>query len=160
MYASERAAAEIAVTVGGLIRLPFLLARFLTSKLWRSWNSYRSASWPPITGTVEAVNVVVRRTCLTRLVILDFADAELAYSYQCDGERYAGYHRREFFDEQRAWNYADRWKGQQVMVRCDSRDPGRSYLRIEDQPAMFLADTEQLFEKLKTEKAKVVSSRP
>ncbi|HEY1262898.1 MAG TPA: hypothetical protein VGF06_05195 [Terriglobales bacterium] len=138
MTGRGEAGIELAATVAGLVRLPFLLLLVLGQRLWRGWNSYRAAAWTPKSATVESVSVRVRRTCLTRAVTLEFADAELAYSYESDGERYAGYHRRAFFDEQRAWIYADRWRSRQVVVRCDAGDHNRSFLLEADQPGAAL----------------------
>jgi hypothetical protein len=100
---------------------------------WRAACSYRAQNWQLFSATVESVNVSVRRTCLTRAWTIEFADAELAYSYERSGERFSGYSRRLFFDEQNAWTYADQWRGRQVMVRCDQSSPSRSVLRSEDQ---------------------------
>lgn len=95
--------------------------------------SHRAETWNLIPATVESVNVTVRRTCLTRALILEFAEAKLAYSYTVSGERFSGYARRLFLDEQTAWTYADQWNGRELMVRCDQSNPARSVLRTEDQ---------------------------
>jgi hypothetical protein len=142
MYGREHLAVDIAATVAGLLRLPFLLARWLLLRLWRAFEDYRSAVWNPISATIESGNVEVRRTCLTRALILEFADAELAYSYEVNGNRHSGYCRRSFFDEQRAWNFVDRWKSRQVMIRCHPENFAKSQLRIADQPGadIWVAD--------------------
>lgn len=133
MIGDQQVAEEIFATVAGLARLPFLVIQSASARIWRAFNSYRAETWNLIPANVESVNVSVRRTCLTRALIVEFADAELAYSYEHGGERFSGYGRRLFFDEQNAWTYADRWNGRQVMVRFDQNKPSRSVLRGEDQ---------------------------
>jgi hypothetical protein len=133
MIGDEQVAEEIFATFAGLARLPFLALQCACAGLWRAFASYRAETWILIPATVETVNVSVRRTCLTRALILEFANAELAYSYELSGERFSGYTQRLFYDEQTAWTYADQWKGHQVMVRCDQRNPVRSVLRSKDQ---------------------------
>ncbi len=139
MVVREQAGEDIFATLAGLARLPFLAIRCAVAGAWRAFASYRAETWNLIPATVKALNVSVRRTCLTRALILEFADAELAYSYEHSGERFSGYSRRLFFDEQTAWTYADQWKGRQGMVRCDQSAPSKSVLRSEDQfDAMFV----------------------
>lgn len=134
MYSREQAAVDIAATVAGLLRLPFLVVRWFLLRVWRALGNYRSAVWNPVPATIESGNVEVRRTCLTRALIVEFADAELAYSYEVNGNRYSGYCQHSFFDEQRAWNFVDRWKGRQVMIRCHPGNLAKSHLRTADQP--------------------------
>lgn len=133
MWTREKVAEEVFFTLAGLARLPFLLLRCSIAVCWRVGCSYRARNWRLFSARVESVSVSVRRTCLTRAWTVEFADAELAYSYEISGERFSGYSRRHFFDEQAAWTYADQWKGRQVMIRCDQRNPARSVLRSEDQ---------------------------
>jgi hypothetical protein len=133
MVGDKQLAEEIFATLAGLARLPFLVIQSASAASWRAFVSYHAETWKLIPATIESVNVTVRRTCLTRALILEFADAELAYSFEISGERFSGYARRLFFDEQTAWTYADQWKGRHVMVRCDQNNPTRSTLRTKDQ---------------------------
>ena len=94
----------------------------------QSWRRMRSAGWPTISGTIDNGEVSTFRY---RTVLLDaeLASAQLAYSYQLEGDYYSGYHSETFNDEQEAWSYVDSLKGHEVQVSYNPRKPDISVLR-------------------------------
>jgi hypothetical protein len=66
---------------------------------------------------------------------LDYAIGSIGYSYQVDGNYYAGYFNRQFWNEQRAWTFVDGWKDKSILVNYDARKPSRSVLRNLEQTA-------------------------
>jgi hypothetical protein len=108
-----------------ILSLPAIFKRF--------WDDYRSANWEIVPGTVQLVNVSVVRAGLDEAAPVEFAEAELGYSYRTSGETYSGYGHKFFYDEQRAWDFVEHWREKDVMVRRHPRRPEISVLRLSDQ---------------------------
>jgi hypothetical protein len=119
--------------VTGLVWMLWFEVKRACLQLWRAAKSYRAASWETVSGNIESVNVSAKHAGIWEGIGTDLADAELSYSYVCHGEMYGGCFQKVFYDEQRAWDFADRWKGRQVAVRRHPRRPDVSMLRMEDQ---------------------------
>lgn len=99
-------------------------------KHWPEWfRRVRSAHWPTIPGTIESGGVSTLRTRSRYWDReIEIATAQLSYSYRLD-TYYAGYHTKEFNDEQKAWSFVDSLKGQTVQVSYNPRKPDVSVLR-------------------------------
>ena len=109
-----------------------LLAVFLAASIRRWlewWRRLRSASWPTIPGVVEGGEVSTHRGRSRYGTNIENATAQLSYSYRLDGNYFAGYHTEVFNDEQKAWSYVDRLKGQPVDVSYNPKKPDVSVLR-------------------------------
>ncbi len=111
-----------------IAELALLSSPFLVLWMWFWFRSYRAASWPLTEGRIESGGVSVDRGRSG-----EFATATVTYSYEVEGEYYAGNHEKYFNDEQRAWDYVDRAKGRTVQVRYHPRKLEKSMLRPEDQ---------------------------
>ena len=61
------------------------------------------------------------------------ATATLNYSFKVNEDYYSGSFEETFGDEQRAWDYVDAMKGQQVQVRYHPAKPDTSMIREQDQ---------------------------
>jgi Protein of unknown function (DUF3592) len=97
---------------------------FLINRLPGWFHSLRARSWPLADGRIETGNVK------------EFGQqalGELGYSYFVEGNRYSGYFSWQFGDEQQAWDYVTKLKGQPVAVRYLRKNPDVSALRNADQ---------------------------
>jgi hypothetical protein len=96
---------------------------------WRWLTNWQANSWPSVTGQIESVDVNEPKgffglktsrstTCF----------AEIAYSYRVDGNTYTGQNRREFGDEDEAWEFLRDLKDKAVAIQYNPRKPGASSL--------------------------------
>jgi Protein of unknown function (DUF3592) len=111
--------------------LALLATPFLVLWVWFWLRLYGAASWPKTEGRIESGEVSVARGKSG-----ETATATLRYSYQVEGEYYAGSHEQYFNDEQRAWDCVDGAKGRTVQVRYHPRQLEKSMLRAEDQAGL------------------------
>jgi hypothetical protein len=119
--------AQLAIILGICIAIgALIIAALMRSNLARG---ILARSWPTTNGTIVGGNV---RNTGGRPGEPNFA-GEAAYSYQVEGEYYSGYETRVFWDEQRAWDFVDNWKGRAVIVRYKPSHPEISVLRQKDQ---------------------------
>ena len=109
----------------------FVLGLLLAMKRWPEWlRLARSARWPTIPGTIEGGEVsTLRGRSRDGDQAIERATANLAYSYQLNGNYYSGYHIAIFDDEQEAWSYVDGLKGETVQVSYNPSRPNISVLR-------------------------------
>ena len=64
--------------------------------------------------------------------------AQLSYSYQYEGEYYAGFFRKPFGREESAYKLIDNVpSGTTVTIRCKPNHPDRSVMREDDNAALF-----------------------
>jgi hypothetical protein len=87
-------------------------------------------------GSVETGDVTAMRTAVEGNVGFlqrELARAILGYSYQVDGNIYAGHYSKAFMDEQKAWDFVHAWKGQTLLVRCHPDRPEVSVVRLKEQ---------------------------
>jgi hypothetical protein len=97
-------------------------------------RSLRAGSWRTASDSIETADVTtVRGTGPSGLRKVELTKASLGYSHQIDGAFYSGYFSKAFTDEQAAWDFADKWKGRDVMIRYNPARPDVSVLRMEDQ---------------------------
>lgn len=102
----------------------WFVGAYTWQRLKPSFQFSDSSSWPIILATVEEVTVQAhyRRSSTT-------FTAEVAYSYQVDGEYYSGRHSAESFTEQEANAVARAHpKGSTVQVHVSPAKPDRSIL--------------------------------
>ena len=88
---------------------------------------------PLVSGRIESVNVreLKPKTFLgLRLSNSDSSvfNAEITYSYLAGGNSYSGIKRREFADEQEAWEFLRDLEGKPVEVHYNPRKPAASWL--------------------------------
>jgi hypothetical protein len=124
---------EAVTALVGFFLAPALYAGSIVIGWFRSITPFGASNWPLTTATIESVNVSTFRTAIHKSVPLEFADAQLAYSYKIDNDVYSGYFKRIFFDEQKAWDFAQTWKGKTIQVRYSPRDCAVSAMRPSDQ---------------------------
>jgi hypothetical protein len=134
-HADYRIDAGLAVLRGFFGAIMMVLLEVKRGYLWlvRSAKSYRASSWETVNGSVESVTVSTDHAGISDNIGTALADAHLCYSYTSHGEMYGGCFQRMFYDEQRAWDFADQWKGRQVAIRRHPRKPDVSVLRLQDQ---------------------------
>lgn len=117
--------------------LALVLTPWAICRAWSTFKSIRAGHWPLAEGTIESGGVSVRYALGgTRFDFLhryERATATLNYSFKVDGEYCSGCFNQSFADEQRAWDFVDAMKGQQVQVRYHPTKPERSMIRAQDQ---------------------------
>jgi hypothetical protein len=97
--------------------------------MWRRIKSRQANSWPSVTGKIERVDVNEPKVFLglkTSRTPKYFA--EIGYSYGVDGNTYTGTDRREFGDQEEAWDFLRDLKGKAVAVQYNPGKPGASSL--------------------------------
>ncbi len=77
-------------------------------------------------GRFHEGSVNVGRQMILHVFPIEIADVELSYNYAIDGEYYAGYYKKQFFDEQKAWDFVNQMKGREVSIRYSPRHPEES----------------------------------
>jgi hypothetical protein len=106
-----------------VLSLATAVAVAIVPKMWRSYRSRASETWPISYGRILSVsiNVQERRT-----------ELKAAYSYRVGDQSYGGTFKEAFADgdEAEAWEKA--LPGQQVPVHYDSNRPSRSRLTESD----------------------------
>jgi len=91
---------------------------------WPWWlRNVRSKSWPTASGTITGGDIyAVGRTGNKAF------RCTLSYSFQVNGESWAGRDTQDFYDEQTASDYAESRKGVSAEVRYNPRKPKSSVL--------------------------------
>jgi len=99
---------------------------------WQWLSKRRAASWPLTSGRIEAVNVLQPEPKTVFGLTLSNNSppfqAEISYSYLVGADSYSGVKRREFADEQEAWEFLRDLKGKPLDVHYNPRKPAASSL--------------------------------
>ena len=96
--------------------------------LLSQFRNRRSANWPTAPGQIT--------TCDVRSVhgrAIDYTLGIIGYSYQAEGNYYSGYLVRQFWDEQRGWDFVDAYRDKSVLIHYKLADPNRSALSEDEQ---------------------------
>jgi hypothetical protein len=108
--------------------LAFLLVG-AAKPMWRKMKSRLVNSWPSVTGKIERVDVNEPKGFLgLKTSNTPRYFAEITYSYGVDGNTYTGTNRREFGDQDEAWDFLRDLKGKAVVVHYNPGKPGASSL--------------------------------
>jgi hypothetical protein len=108
--------------------LAFLLVGAV-KPMWRKIKSRLVNSWPSVTGKIERVDVNEPKGFLgLKTSSTPRYFAEIEYSYGVDGNTYTGTNRREFGDQDEAWDFLRDLKGKAVVVHYNPGKPGASSL--------------------------------
>ena len=94
------------------------------------YRSIGGRNWPITQGRVETAEMVA---------FAQQSVAQMGYSYSVEGAIYSGIFTQQFADEQDAWEYVDRVKGQSVVVRYHPRKLALSAVRSADQNALSIS---------------------
>jgi hypothetical protein len=106
----------------------FAGAAFLFRKMLRSFRESQAEGWQVTSAQVTSGDVTVIHGRF-----LDYAIANVGYAYSICDAYYSGYLTRQFWDEQRAWTFADEYNNRQVMIKYNPGKPQKSVLRLGDQ---------------------------
>ena len=101
---------------------------FLFRKILRSFRESQAEGWQ-----VTSAQVTSRDVTVIHGRFLDYAIANVGYAYSISDAYYSGYLTRQFWDEQRAWTFADEYNNRQVMIKYNPSKPQKSILRLGDQ---------------------------
>jgi uncharacterized protein DUF3592 len=97
--------------------------------MWRRIKSRQANSWPSVTGKIESVDVNEPKAFLgLKTSSTPKYFAEIGYSYGVDGNTYTGTNRREFGDQDEAWDFLRDLKGKAVAVQYNPQKPEASSL--------------------------------
>jgi uncharacterized protein DUF3592 len=108
--------------------LAFLLVGAV-KPIWRKIKSRLVNSWPSVTGKIERVDVNEPKGFLgLKTSNRPRYFAEITYSYGVGGNTYTGTNRREFGDQDEAWDFLRELKGKAVVVHYNPGKPGASSL--------------------------------
>jgi hypothetical protein len=118
-----------------LVVLGFFVS-ILRRQILNRIREYRASTWPIVGGLITTTSVRVIRADRGEL-----AFAEIGYSYQIEGNYCSGYFKVQFPDEQAAWTFVDKLKGQPAVIRYNPRKPDVSILRTQDQGPGFKTDS-------------------
>jgi hypothetical protein len=89
---------------------------------WRFIKYFGSSGWPVVNGKVESAYSATETNDG-----VEGMGAEVAYSYEVEGEYFSGFYFKKFLREREADEYAARFKkGQMLPVHYDPRHPERS----------------------------------
>jgi len=102
--------------VGGLV-----IGYGITKIKWW-WRSHGSAHWPEVSGHIEKAEWDYKGRDQTR----GFPVAEIWYSYEVNGERYAQVLRRDFSNPDQATDYVMAMRDREVRVRYRPDKPQKS----------------------------------
>jgi len=106
----------------------FAGAAFLCRKMLRLFRESQAEGWQVTSGQVTSGDVTVIHGRF-----LDYAIAIVGYAYSISDAYYSGYLIRQFWDEQRAWTFADEYNNRHVMIKYNPSKPQKSILRLADQ---------------------------
>ncbi len=96
---------------------------------WRRLKSWQASAWPSVTGQIESVDVTEPKRFLGLTTSQkETFFAEIRYSYQVDGAMYKGCNRREFGDQEEAWEFLRDLKDKAVTVQYNPGKPAVSSL--------------------------------
>lgn len=96
---------------------------YFRTEIMQGIGDLRSRHWPTVRGRIESGDVRIGRGRGGGII---YAAANLAYSYQVEGEYYAGNFERRFGTEEEAQDFVDSLKGQTIEVRYQPNDPTTS----------------------------------
>lgn len=99
--------------------------------VWQWFAKRRASSWPLTSGNIESVNVLGPKTFLGLKLSNSNSPvfrAEISYSYLVGANFYSGVKRREFANEQEAWEFLRDLKSKPVEVHYNPHKPAASYL--------------------------------
>ena len=103
------------------------------------FRSLHAGNWPMTYGRIETAKVV------------GFAQqslVQLGYSYPVEGSLFSGHLTHQFVDEQDAWDYVDRVKGQMIPVRYRAGQPTISAVRTADQNTLHISNRKSFLAQL------------
>lgn len=106
----------------------FAGAASLFRKTLRFFRERHAEGWQVTSAQVTSGDVTVIHGRF-----LDYAIANIGYAYLISDAYYSGYLTRQFWDEQRAWTFADKYNNRQVMIKYNPGKPQKSILRLGDQ---------------------------
>jgi hypothetical protein len=117
------------VIVFGFLAVAFCagLAQFY----WRRSQRSKAVHWPFAEGRVEVADVGERAWWDLAMNLQGRSPrnvAALGYSYSVAGTVYSGTYKREFEDENDAWDFARKFKGRAVSVQYNPEKASRSVL--------------------------------
>lgn len=96
---------------------------------WRWLKSWQAGGWPSVTGKIESVDVTEPKRFLGLTISQKQSYfAEIGYSYQVDGAVHTGRNRREFGDQDEAWEFLRDLKDKAVAVQYNPGKPAVSSL--------------------------------
>src|SRR3974390_1263949 len=94
----------------------------------RSFREFGVDSWPRANGSITN-----RKGNAIHGWIVDYALAEMEYTYKVHGDYFSGSMTRQFPDEQVAWDFVDTHRDEPVVVRYRDDKPEVSKLLVSDQ---------------------------
>lgn len=115
--------------ISDLVIIAIVIVLVVRVAAWSKVKSLLARGWPTVQGTVELVNVEMRRVRYVRYYV-----ARLDYSYAVNNEYYSGFLEKVFMRESSAEAFTGSMKGQMVFIRANSAKPERSALLKDDQP--------------------------
>ena len=93
--------------------------------LWPWWlRNVKSKNWPTASGTITGGDVEAFQAEGAKMF-----RCTLTYSYEVNGEFWAGSDAQDFYDEQTAMDYVESRKGVAAEVRYNPRKPKSSVLQ-------------------------------
>jgi hypothetical protein len=100
---------------------------FLCRELLHSLRERRADVWQPTTARVTSGDV----TAIHGRGV-DYAIGNIGYAFSVQDAYFSGYVTRQFWDEQRAWEFVDGCQNRQVMVAYKPSNPQASVLALRD----------------------------
>jgi hypothetical protein len=101
---------------------------FVLRRVGRFLGQIGVESWPRANGSITGGNVKVIHGW-----VVDYALAQVDYSYRVSGEYFAGSVTRQYPDEQAAWDFVDAHRDQPIVVRYKGDKAQACALRDDDQ---------------------------
>jgi hypothetical protein len=127
-YSREVQEARALAYVGSLVFSAGLAAfasiAFFCREMLRTIRERRAQNWQAASAQIASGTV----TAIPGRFI-DYAIANVGYSYSLEGNYYSGYLTRQFWDEQAAWTFADGCREKSVMIQYKPEKPRVSVLR-------------------------------
>jgi hypothetical protein len=99
---------------------------------WSRLKTFGARSWPLSQGKIESVIVIPYH-----VRYFTYYQAQLAYSYNVDGEYYSGFYHKFFLREASALRFTEELKGKAAFVRSRPKSPDVSTLLKEDQQSVW-----------------------
>jgi len=127
-YSREELEARALAYVGSLIfsvgLAAFALVAFFYRETLRTIRERRAENWQAASAQVTSGDVAAIHGRF-----IDYAIANVGYSYSLGDNYYSGYLTRQFWDEQAAWTFADGCREKSVMIQYKPDEPRSSILR-------------------------------
>ena len=131
-FLRERGLGYLVVFLYSLVIAVLWIPVFLIRQGTRLLKEIGAESWPRADGAIAGGDVKV-----THGWILDYAIAQLDYSYRVRGEYYAGSVTRQYADEQAAWDFVDARCKKNALIRYKDDKPEVSVLLEADQDLLW-----------------------